>query len=372
MKKPIIQKEASLLDATGLRRKYQGIAGNANDIIIPSDKLIWIPSRCLPLNHQLGGGQPQGSIMEIFGPESSGKSLIAVDFSYVTQYLGGKVLWGDIEMCYMHSWMQQNGLDSSEVDVFQDTTIELLSDWSKDSIRYYRSKLVHNEPITLVVDSLAALKCQSDLDADQSNGKAEMGNRAKAIYSWLRSRNALYKRYGVNVICINQLRDKVGAGMYEDPNTTPGGSAMKFYASQRLQIVRGKRLTDTKNQPYGQVDYVHCKKNKVAPPQERFETEVYFKEKAHGYIGFSKYKGLAQIFLSEKVIKKVGNSFEFKGNKIARGKDHLEEVIEQDAELRAKLLSKTNINTVSKTEAKLASITTNLYPVKTKKSKGDE
>lgn len=365
-------KAKGTMEESALRKKYKGFAGKANEIILPAENRIWLPSRCLPLNHQLGGGQPQGTILEIFGPESSGKSAIAQDFAYVTQYLEGQVLWGDAEMCFEHEWHQKMGIDTSLVEVFQDSTIELFSDWMKDMCRYYRSKLIHNEPILIVWDSLAAAKCESDFEVDQSGAKAEFGNRAKAIGNLLRLRNTMIKKYGINFIAINQLRDNIGASMFEDPNKTVGGAAMKYYASQRLSIFRGKRIEDSKKRPYGSVGYIHCKKNKVAPPQQRFETEVYFKKNSHGYLGFSRYKGLSEILLQERVIKKMGNSFEFNGKKIARGKDHLEEVIESDQEIRTKLLSKTNINTISKTETKLSSIGKNLYPVKSSKSKDDE
>jgi len=101
----------------------------------------------------------------------------------------------------------------------------------------YRSKLKANEPILLITDSIAALDCEANINSVQTDDKAEMGNRAKAIYKYLRIRNQLFSELGITLIFINQLRKKVGATIFEDPDTTPGGDAMKFFASQRMAFL---------------------------------------------------------------------------------------------------------------------------------------
>ena len=200
---------------SALRRKYAG-TGLAEDVL--SDNNLWIPSRFLALNDQFGGGAHYGKIHEIFGEESSGKSLSALDFAYCTQKLGGVVLWADSEYAFTKDWARQNGINLSKVELFQEKAIEVISDWSVDMGMHYRSQLVNNEPILLVVDSIAALSCLANLNGYQQDEKAEMGNRAKAIDGWLRTRNGIYEKLGVTVLLINQLRAKIGASLFEDPD----------------------------------------------------------------------------------------------------------------------------------------------------------
>lgn len=128
------------------------------------------------------------------------------------------------------------------VTVLNDTRIETISDAIADLAIYWRSKLTSNEPIIVVIDSIAALDSIEAIDAKMADGKAEMGNRAKQIYKMFRIRNELFYRLGVTMVCINQLRSKLGAGFGQDTSTTPGGAALKFYASIRLAFYSGKTL----------------------------------------------------------------------------------------------------------------------------------
>lgn len=200
-----------------MKRKYPG-SGLASDISVISQDTLWLPSRSIYLNYTMGGGIQYGKICEIFGGESSGKSLVALDFGYSAQFLGGVVLWNDAEQSFDPLWAQTNGLDLTRTHVYNETSIERISDWSADMAVTMRSKLVNNEPILLVTDSIAALDCEDNINSSQTNGKAEMGNRAKAIYRFLRTRNQLFSELGVVYIFINQLRKKVGATLFEDPD----------------------------------------------------------------------------------------------------------------------------------------------------------
>lgn len=202
---------------SALRKKYDG-SGSANEVLVEPDSILWIPSRILAINDQWGGGSPYGKIIEIYGEESSGKSLLATDFAYSTIALGGKVLWADGEFSFTKSWATMNGLDLEHVEILQDKAIETISDWSYEMGLYWRSQLTNNEPILLVVDSLASLDCMDNLEAAQVDAKAEMGNRAKAIDKWLRVRQRTYEQLGITVILINQLRSKIGASPFEDPD----------------------------------------------------------------------------------------------------------------------------------------------------------
>ena len=202
---------------SALRKKYAG-SGNANEILVAPENMLWIPSRFLALNDQWGGGACYGKIHEVFGEESSGKSLLAFDFAYSTQALGGVVLWADAEFAFMRDWAEKNGLDLTQVELYPEKAIELISDWTMDMGIYYRSKLVNNQPILVVIDSIAALDCIENLNSSQLDAKAEMGNRAKQMDKWLRTRNGSYEQLGITVILVNQLRSKIGASQFEDPD----------------------------------------------------------------------------------------------------------------------------------------------------------
>ena len=351
---------------TALRKKYAG-TGLAEDVL--SDNNLWIPSRFLALNDQWGGGAHYGKIHEIFGEESSGKSLSALDFAYCTQKLGGIVLWADSEYAFTKDWARQNGLELDKVELFQEKAIEVISDWSVDMAIHYRSKLTKNEPILLVVDSIAALSCIANLNGYQQDEKAEMGNRAKAIDAWLRTRNGIYEELGITVLLINQLRAKIGASLFEDPDTTPGGRATRFYASIRVGFYGGKQITakvDGSEERVGRVTSIRIKKNKVAPPKPTIKgAEVYFHPDYKEPIGFNKYFSLPEILQHKGVIsRKKGSSRYMMGEEvIANGELAFLKKLKTDSAFRKMLIEKADINTINRTKAQLKSIKENLYPV---------
>lgn len=360
------KKGFKISNLSALRKKYDG-SGSANEILVDPESILWIPSRILAINEQWGGGAAYGKIIEIYGEESSGKSLLATDFAYSTIALGGKVLWADGEFSFTKSWASANGLDLDHVEILQDKGIETISDWSYEMGLYTRSQLTNNEPILLVVDSLASLDCMENLEASQVDAKAEMGNRAKAIDKWLRVRQRTYEQLGITVILINQLRAKMGASPFEDPDTTPGGRATKFYASIRIGVYGGKTLKlkyNKKEHRVGKYTSIRVKKNKVHPPKETLsKIEVYFKENPKFPIGFNRYFGLADILIDKEAITKKGSRFYLKDKMIANGADNFAAALYEDDELRKKLIRKSGINTISRTKKLLESITENRYPI---------
>ncbi|MEG0579632.1 MAG: hypothetical protein RR490_06935, partial [Niameybacter sp.] len=203
-----------------------------------------IPTRFLAYNYQLGGGLTFGRMMEIFGEESSGKTLAAYDFAYCCQQLGGVVLLADAEQSFTNSWAKRNGLDLNKIIIMRETAVEIISDWIAQTTLYYRSILTHNEPILVIIDSLASLDTLDNINSQMTDSKADMGNRAKAIYKMFRIRAELLSKLGVSMICVNQLRKNLKAGMFENPDTTPGGQAMKFYASIRSGFYGSKNITE--------------------------------------------------------------------------------------------------------------------------------
>jgi recombination protein RecA len=335
---------------------------------------FWIPSRVLSINHLFGGGIPYGGIVELFGTESGGKTLLAMDFGYGAQECGGIVIWGDGEKSFTKRWAEQIGLDHSKIWLNKENTVEILSDWIKDSCVYWRSILVNNEPILVVIDSLAVLECMEAQNASQVDAKADFGNRAKAISKMLRARQPLWDDLGVGVILINQLREKQGASKFEDPDTTPGGQATKFYACIRAGLYGGKQILKKikgRETRVGRLTSVRIKKNKVAPPRKSIKgLEVYTDpDYTKMPLGFSKYFGLDELIEKFEVFKKKGSRFYYKGKMIANGKDALMEVLKNDDSLRRKVIRKCEINTIGSLQTQLENQTKNWYPVKATKTK---
>lgn len=348
-----------------LNKKYGSIIKmKASEV---DDHDLWLPSTFFALNHQWGGGIPFGKIVEVAGEESSGKSLIAYNFAYACQQLGGHVIWVDAEQSWMNKWAEENGVDPDNVTVVNDTRIEYVSDIVADLAIYWRSQLTHNEPILLVVDSVAAMDCSDNIDAKMVEGKAEMGGRAKALYKYFRIRNELFYRLGITQIYINQVRTALNVGFGKDNTTTTGGAALKFWASIRVAFFAGRSITvksKGRERKAGKLVTLRVLKNKVAPPKPTIsKCPVYFNPKLHD-VGFDRYFYLDEVFVEEEVIDKGnGGIFKYRGEKIARGEEKFRELLESDDDLRRKLLRKASINTIGATRKKLESISVNLFPV---------
>lgn len=357
-----------VLSPEQLAKKYPS-SGVASEISVSTDKLLRLPTRSLAINHQLNGGPPYGKIIEVFGEESTGKSLLAMDLIYCAQALGGEGIWADAENSFNSTWFQKNGVDLDKLHLMTEQSgMELISDWIGDTIVSVRSRLKKNEPIVVVLDSLAVVRCISEIGESQLDSSAKFGNRAKAISDFLGNRNESFAQLGIIVVLINQLRRKIGATKFEDPDKTVGGDATKFYAAQRLGIAKGKqikRMINGVEKKVGQITYVRTKKDKTGPPRSSTQTEVYFIGSKLNPVGFSRYAGLPEILVETKVItRKKGSSRYYLGDKmIANGEEAFLRLLNEDEKLRRQLIAKSPINTISKTKAKLEKITENLYPV---------
>jgi len=378
------KKSLALLTEAKLRKKHpNGIKG---DDLMPSEEHIWLPTRCITLNGILGGGIPYGKILEIYGYESTGKSLIAYDFAYVTQALGGTVLWGDIEQAFQTSWAEQQGVSMDNLELFTgNNTIENWGDWIIDWLIFTRSELQSNEPILIVVDSIAAWEALANTEDYTLSRSEQMGNVAKAIYKMYRRRQVLFEKYGACVIMINQIRNKMGASRFESNETTPAGNATKFYASQRLNLGKSKQIKGymskggwkdktmgDKAHKIGQNINLRIEKNKVAPPRPTIKTQMYFLDEKEGYVGLDRYMGLPEMLRILKIVTKRGQYWKYKGKNIARGNDGLLEELRNNPKLRKRLIRASGINTISKTRKKIKNTTYNYYPVNLKKSKQEE
>lgn len=360
-------KKSNALKVTSLPKIRKAFnSGLASDISLPPDHQLWLPSRSLMLNYTLGGGIPYGRIAEIFGTESSGKTLIAQDFGYVTQKAGGIILWNDAEQSFTPYWAEQNGLDTSKIELCNEVAVEHVSDWLLDMVVYYRSKLVNNEPILFIQDSTAALDGLENINSRQSDAKAEMGNRAKAIYKMVRIRNKMLTELGVVSIFINQIRHKVGASKFEDPDTTPGGNAMKFYAAQRVGVYAGKQIKDKVGGIEDRVGIetsIRLKKNKVAPPRPTFKTKIYFHAEYQEPLGLDRYMGLSEIFLKLGIVEKKGITYYMDGDSLCKGEANFIDLIKDDKTLRKHLINQSPIHTLSKLKKQLKKLDKNLFPI---------
>lgn len=365
------KKVGLLLEKGNLKKRYP-TSGTASSICLPEEKTLGLPSRVLGINDQIGGSITYGHILELFGEENVGKTLLAMDFGYCAQAMGGIVLWADGESTFNGPWAEKNGLDLDKVILLpMENRIEVISDWIADTLVFYRAMLTHNEPILLVVDSIASLETQLNLETSQVDRKAEMGNRAKAMDTMLRSRNSLFHKYGIAVICINQLRKKIGATQFEDPDTTPGGQAMRFYASLRMGLYNGKLMKGDDKIRYGKLVYCRLKKTKLSIPKEPIKCNVYFK-KTKGRLGYSKYFGFDEVLLAKGIVKRKKGRYYYKEKMIANGDEAFLVALEENDELRRKLIKKSGVMTISKMQERLDAQTKNLFPVKLKKSKTDE
>lgn len=348
-----------------IQRKFpsQYIAGEVDE-----SKRPWLPTRFLAFNKVTGGGCPFGKIIELFGEESSGKSLMAYDFAYCCQYLGGMVLWVDAEQSFTNDWATKNGLDLDKIVVFRSTSIEAISDWVANMALYWRSQLTHNEPILLVLDSVSALDTDINLNSEMLNASADMGNRAKAIYKYFRIRNEMLYSLGITQVYINQLRKNLKAGMFENPDTTPGGKALAFYASIRIGLYGGKQITKKvkgKERKIGRVTSIRTIKNKVATPGPTLKgSPLYNNAKYVDSIGFDRLHFLDEILIEEEIIEKTkSGTYSYKGKTLCRGAEKFAELLRDDDDLRRKLIRKAGINTLGSTKKLLESLQENLYPV---------
>jgi recombination protein RecA len=347
-----------------LLKKYGGIIKMASET---TESGLWLPSTFYALNYTLGGGIPFGKILEIAGEESSGKSLIAYNFAYACQQLGGHVIWVDAEQSWMNSWAKENGIDPEKVTVVNDTRIEYVADVVADLAIYLRSQLTHNEPILLVIDSIAAMDCSDNIDAKMAEGKAEMGGRAKALYKYFRIRSELFYKLGITQIYINQLRTALNVGFGKDNTTTTGGAALKFYASIRLAFYAGKTLTikqKGKERKAGKLVTIRIIKNKVAPPRPTLsKCPVYFNAKFHE-VGFDRNFALEDVLVENDIItKSSGGVYKLKDKTLARGEEKFQALLDEDDDLRRKLLRKADINTIGTVRKKLEAMQENLFSV---------
>ncbi|HLE11876.1 MAG: recombinase RecA [Bdellovibrionales bacterium RIFOXYD12_FULL_39_22] len=291
-----------------------------------------IPTGCLGLDLALGvGGIPQGRIIEIFGPESSGKTTLTLHIAAECQKAGGTVAFIDAEHALDTAYATMLGVNVPNLLISQPDSGEQALEITDMLVRSGAVDL-------LIVDSVAALTPRAELEGDM--GDSHMGLQARLMSQALRKLTSSISRSNTTVVFINQLRMKIGV-MFGNPETTTGGNALKFYSSIRIDI---RRVGPIKNgeEVIGNRTKIKIVKNKVAPPFRSVEFDIMFNE------GISKFGDLIDIAVEEKIIEKAGAWFSYNNAKMGQGRENtkkfLSENPEMAEEIRAKVLERHNLN----------------------------
>ena len=283
-----------------------------------------IPTGSIGLNAALGvGGYPRGRIIEIYGPESSGKTTLAIHAIAEAQKAGGIAAIIDAEHAFDRFYAQSLGVDVDNLLISQPDSGEQALEIADQLIRSSALDI-------LVVDSVAALTPKAELEGDM--GENKVGLQARLMSQALRKLTASISRTNTTCIFINQLREKIGV-MFGSPETTTGGNALKFYSSVRLDIRRIGPIKDGENQ-IGNETRVKVVKNKVSPPFRKAEFDIMF---GHG---ISRSGEIIDLGVDFDIIKKSGSWFSYGDSKLAQGRDASKKIIEDNPELAKEIEDK--------------------------------
>ena len=283
-----------------------------------------IPTGSLALNAALGvGGYPKGRIIEIFGPESSGKTTLAIHAIAQAQQNGGIAAFIDAEHAFDRFYAAKLGVNVDELLIAQPDNGEQALEIADQLIRSSAIDII-------VIDSVAALTPKAEIEGDMGDNK--VGLQARLMSQALRKLTATISKTNTTCIFINQLREKIGI-MFGNPETTTGGNALKFYASVRLDIRRVTTLKDG-DTPIGNQVRVKVVKNKVAPPFRKAEFEITFGE------GISHAGEVVDLGVDLGIIKKSGSWFSYGETRLGQGRDAVKKLIKENPELSAEIEEK--------------------------------
>ncbi len=301
-----------------------------------STEIEVIPSGCLTLDLALGiGGFPRGRIIEIYGPESSGKTTVALHAIAEAQKMGGVAAFIDAEHALDPVYAKKLGVNLDDLYVSQPDTGEQALDITDALVRSSAVDII-------VVDSVAALTPKAEIEGDM--GDTHVGLQARLMSQALRKLTAIVNKSKTCVIFINQLREKVGV-MFGNPETTPGGKALKFYASMRLDIRKMDTLKDADG-AMGNRTKAKVVKNKLAPPFRQAEFDIVFGE------GISQEGCIMDMGVQFDILGKSGAFYSYNGNKIAQGREKLRLYLKENPEIKAEIEQKIRDAAKGKVEEK--------------------
>ena len=283
-----------------------------------------IPTGSIGLNAALGvGGYPKGRIIEIYGPESSGKTTLAIHAIAECQKAGGVAAFIDAEHAFDRFYAENLGVDIENLYISQPDNGEQALEIADQLIRSSAIDII-------VIDSVAALTPKKEIEGDM--GDSAVGLQARLMSQALRKLTSTISKTNTTCIFINQLREKIGV-MFGNPETTTGGNALKFYASVRLDIRKSQSVKDGDN-VIGNLVKVKVVKNKVAPPFRKAEFEITFGE------GISKAGEIVDLGVEYNIIKKSGSWFSYGDARLAQGRDATNALLQDNPELCEELEAK--------------------------------
>lgn len=284
-------------------------------------KIDVVSSGCLSLDVALGvGGYPKGRIIEIYGPESSGKTTFALQAIAEVQKTGGRAAFIDAEHALDPDYARRLGVNTNELLLSQPDTGEQALEICE--------ALVRSEAISIIViDSVAALVPQAEIDGEM--GDSHVGLQARLMSQALRKLSGSINKTNTIVIFINQLREKVGV-MFGNPETTPGGKALKYYSSVRLDIRRGEQIKNGSD-VIGNKTNIKVVKNKVAPPFKTASVDIMYGE------GVSQDGELVDLAADANIIEKSGAWYSYKGEKLAQGRENVKLLFKNNDDLRREI-----------------------------------
>lgn len=284
-----------------------------------------ISTGSIGLDHALGvGGLPRGRVIEIFGPESSGKTTLAIQAIASAQKDGGIAAFIDAEHAFDRFYAKKLGVDIDNLLISQPDHGEQALEIADNLIRSGAIDII-------VIDSVAALTPKSELEGDM--GDSKMGLQARLMSQALRKLTATISKTGATCVFINQLREKIGV-MFGNPETTTGGNALKFYSSVRLDIRKIGQIKDTNQVMIGNRARVKVVKNKTAPPFRQAEFDVIYGE------GISKMGEIIDLGVDYDIIKKAGSWFSYGDTKLGQGRDAVKKLLFDNPELAEELEGK--------------------------------